>query len=85
MIDYNAHLSSELRHLAFRKSTEQATWQEAIKQQRLADIEDRLGIFTHYNFLANLFRTLFTKRQWRRAHRPSPGLMTNAPSRHKAG
>ena len=86
MLDYNAHLSSELRHLAFRKETEHSTWQDAIKQQRGTDIENRLGKFTNYNSLADIAKALvFQFTQWRRTHRQATALVTHFPSQPKAG
>jgi hypothetical protein len=86
MIDNYSHLSSELRHLAFRKEAEHTTWQDAIKQQRVADIENRLGKFTNYNSLTDMAKALvFQFNQWRRTHRQATGLVTNLPSQPKAG
>ena len=86
MIDYNAHLSSEIRHLAFRKANEHATWQDAIKQQRVTDIENRRVKFTNNNSLAAMAKALvFHFNQWRRTHRQAPTLVTNVPSQPKAG
>jgi hypothetical protein len=86
MLDFNNHLSSEVRHLAFRKSNEQATWQDEIKKQHRIDIEHSAEEFTRNNILSNLARALFSPyNQWKRARRPSPGLMPQASSQHKAG
>jgi len=86
MIDNYSHLSGELRHLAFRKETERVTWKDAIKQQRVTDIENRLGKLTNDNTLADLAKALvFQFNQWRRTHRQATGLVTNLPSQHKAG
>ena len=86
MIDNYTYLSGELRHLAFRKGTEHATWQDAIKQQRVTDIENRLGKFTNNNSLAAMAKALvFHFNQWRRTHRQATALVTNLPSQPKAG
>ena len=86
MIDNYTYLSGELRHLAFRKETEHSTWQEAIKQQRVNDIENRLGKFTNYSSLTNRAKALvFQFNQWRRTHRQATALVTNFPSQPKAG
>jgi hypothetical protein len=86
MLDYNAHLSSEIRHLAFRKSAEHATWQDAIKEQHLTDIENRLGKFTNYNSLTDRAKALvFQFNQWRRTHRQATALVAQFPSQPKTG
>ena len=86
MLDNYSYLSGELRHLAFRKGNEQATWQNAIKQQRVTDLENRLGKLTSYNFLAYIVKALsfhFIPRR-RTQHQPSAWI-SNMPSHHKAG
>ena len=86
MIDNYTYLSGELRHLAFRKETEHSTWQEAIKQQRVNDIENRLGKFTNYSSLTNRAKALvFQFNQWRRTRRQATALVTQFPSQPKAG
>ena len=86
MIDNFTHLTGEIRHLAFRKETERTTWQDAIKQQRVTDIENRLGKYTNYNSLADMAQALvFQFNRWRRTHRQATGLVTNVPSQPKAG
>ena len=85
MFDFNTYVSSEIRHMAFRKANEQANWQEAVKVQRLTDAENNLGAFARYNLLANIARTFFQHQPWRRAHHLSSGLISDTPSRNKAG
>ena len=86
MLDHNAQLFNEIRHLAFRKSAEQTTWQDAIKLQRVTDIENGLGKYTHYNSLTNIAKVLvFQFSQWRQTHRQATSLVTNIPSQPKAG
>jgi Mn-containing catalase len=85
MFDFNTFVSDEIRHLAFRKASEQANWQEAIKEARVSDAEFNLGAFSRYNFVTNLARTLFQHQPWRRAHHLSSGLISDTPSRNKAG
>lgn len=86
MIDNYTYLSSELRHLAFRKETEHATWQDAIKQQRVTDIDSRLGKFANYSSLADIAKVLVFKfSQWRQPHRQTTALVTNFPSQPKTG
>jgi len=86
MFDNYTHLSSEIRHLAFRKSAEHATWQDAIKQQQVTDIENSLGKFTNYNSLADIAKALvFQFNQWRRTHRQATALVAQFPSQPKAG
>ena len=86
MIDNFTHLTGELRHLAFRKETEHTTWKDAIKQQRVTDIENRLGKFTNYTSLTDMAKALvFQFNHWRRTHRQATGLVTNLPSQPKAG
>jgi hypothetical protein len=86
MINNYTHLSGEIRHLAFRKETEYATWHDAIKQQRVTDIENRLGKLTNYKSLTDMAKALvFQFNQWRRTHRQATGLVTNFPSQPKAG
>jgi hypothetical protein len=58
MEDFNAYLYNEIRHLAFRKSSEQVTWQDAIKQQRETDIENRLCKIASDNSLAGFTKAL---------------------------
>jgi hypothetical protein len=86
MLDVYTYLSGEIRHLAFRKSSEQASWQDAIKQQRVTDMENRLGKLIKSNFLRDFSKTLlFQFRPWRRKHHQASALMANLPSHHKAG
>jgi methyl coenzyme M reductase subunit C-like uncharacterized protein (methanogenesis marker protein 7) len=57
MFDPYTHLSTELRHLAFRKESEHATWQDTIKQLRVTDIEYRLGKLPNH-FRVDMFNAL---------------------------
>ena len=83
MLDFNNYLSGEIRHLAFRKSNEQGTWQEAVKQSRRSDIENRLRSLAKDNLIAEMADTLsFRFRQWRRKHHQATPRMTGLPSHH---
>jgi hypothetical protein len=85
MVDFNTYLSGELRQLAFRKSIEQTTWQEAVKQQRRIDLESRLGKLVNSNFLADMANALsFHIRHWRRTHRQATPQVTGLPSQPRS-
>lgn len=85
MVDFNNYFSGEVRQHAFRKSNEQHTWQEAVKQQRNDDVESRLGKLVKINFLADMADALsFHIRQWRRTHRQAPARMTGMPSQPRS-
>ena len=86
MNDFYSYMNSEIRTLAFCKSSEKATWQDAIKQQQEADIENRLGKFSNYNYLANLAKALsYQFSEWRQTLLQAYAMVANTPSRHKAG
>ncbi len=80
MVDFNNYFSGEVRQLAFRKSSEQTTWQEGVKQQRRDEVESRLGKLVRFNFMADMANALsFHIRQWRRTHRQAPAQVTGLP------
>ena len=85
MVDVYNYLSGEVRQLAFRKSNEQTTWQEAIKQQRRVNIESRPGKPVKNNFLVDMANALaFHIRRWRRTHRQASPQVTGLPSQPRS-
>jgi hypothetical protein len=83
MFDNYTRLSGELRHLAFRQSSEAATWQNALKQQHLADSEYGLEKLSQRQFLVNIAYALhYQFSQWRRTHQQASAMMNTLPSRH---
>ena len=86
MNDSYTYLSGELRHLASRKETENSTWQDAIMQQRVTDIESRLGKFANFSSLADIAKVLVFKfNRWRQTHHQATALVTHFPSQPKTG
>jgi len=96
MFDFNSYFSGEVRHLAFRKTAEHATWQEAIRQQQTADIENRLCKVYKNNLLVALSKALLHPFILKRsasasyvdrvqAQQQPAALAANLPSHHKAG
>jgi hypothetical protein len=97
MFDSYSYFSGEVRQLAFRKTAEHATWQEAIKQQQTADIENRWGKVFKNNLLVDLSRALLrpfihSKRNAHesyadrvQAQQQPASLAVNLPSQPKAG
>jgi hypothetical protein len=83
MFDNYTRLSGELRQLAFRKSSEQATWQGALKQQQREDSEHRLDKLPQASPLAIFSAALRNQfNPWRRTHPQASATMNNLPSRH---
>jgi hypothetical protein len=81
MFDNYSYLSGELRHLAFRKSGEQTTWKDAVKQH-MTDSEDRLVKLANNNFLADISKALLL--HFNHGIQASP-LVNDLPSHPKAG
>lgn len=83
MLDVNNYLAGELRHLAFRKSDGQESWQETARQTRRIDIENRLRSLAKDNILTDAADTLSSHlRQWRQNHRRTAPQVTGLPSHH---
>ena len=83
MFDNYTYLSGELRHFAYRKSSEQATWQDALKQQHRVDSEYRLDQLTPNRLLANISDALhFQFGHWRRTHQQASAGLTHITSRN---
>ena len=81
MFDYYSYMNAEIRNQAFFKSSEPTTWQDAVKQKPVVDIENRLSTFISSNWLGDLSKALlYPYNQWRQAHLQAPVLMNNLPS-----
>jgi len=86
MYDTYSSLISETRCLAFLKESKHATWQDAVKQQRVTEIEKSLGKYTSSNSLADIAKALtFQFSQWRRTHHQATALVADFPPQPKAG
>ncbi len=81
MVDFNNYLSGEVRQIAFRKSTEQDTWQEAVQQSHKVDADHWLSMLAKGNILAGMANKLSIHiHEWRQNRRQASPQMTGLPS-----
>lgn len=95
-MDYYAYISGEIRHLAFRKGSEHATWQDAIKQQA-SELDNRTGKILKRNLFVYLSTvllypfwllqcSLYTSSAGRKqTYQPSAVTDINLPADQRAG